>query len=157
MFKIPSHEEAVKRAHKLLERKRKEAQKNIENKYANGGNKVPDKEEMKQNYAAITTSLFLEASLNRSEKRQEINLIAAENVTENLFKSYMLSTMRGKAFKQMMNKSDDKTLFNQSIFEKGQNLYANFDEQKRTPEPEKKGNRTAVNASKKTEIKLGNN
>ncbi len=157
VFKIPSHEEAVKRARELLERKRKEAQKNIENKYANGGNKVPDKEEMRQNYAAITTSLNLEASLNRTEKRQEVNLIAAENVTEQLFNSYLLSTMRGKPFKQMMNKSDDKTLFNQAIFEKGQNLYANYDEQKRNLEPEKKGNRTAINGTKKTEIKLGNN
>ena len=151
--KIEEPKTDAQKAQEFLDNKRAEAQRNIQNASADG--KIPNKEEMRQNYAAIATSFFIQAAISRSDKNKNVNHMSPESLNENLYNTFLRNTLKSKSFKTMMDKTSDKDLFEQASHDKGQNLWSNYDEKRRNPAPEAGGR--IGNNNKQVEKILGNN
>lgn len=122
---------AQEKAQELIDKKRTEAQQNIRKATENG--KKPDENLLKESCAAIATCFFLQASISKYEKNSTVNInhLAPSSLDEKLYDTFYKNTLKSKTFKTMMKNTDSDTLISQATHEKGQNIYANYENTKK--------------------------
>ncbi|MBO6140450.1 MAG: hypothetical protein J6O40_01540, partial [Ruminococcus sp.] len=108
----------------FLDKKRSDAQEELK-KVTENGAKL-EKPVMNAHLAAISTANFAMSCIGGSGNKEKNTLhISPSNMDENLYTTFLKNTVKSKSFKNMVNKTDEKTLYDQAVFDKGQNLYSN--------------------------------
>ena len=112
------------KAKEFLDKKRSDAQEELKKATENGAKL--EKPVMNAHLAAITTASFAMSCISGSGNKEKNTLhISPSNMDENLYTTFLKNTVKSKSFKNMVNKTDEKTLYDQAVFDKGQNLYSN--------------------------------
>ena len=112
------------KAKEFLDKKRSDAQEELKKATENGAKL--EKPVMNAHLAAITTASFAMSCISGSGNKEKNTLhISPSNMDENLYTTFLKNTIKSKSFKNMVNKTDEKTLYDQAVYDKGQNLYSN--------------------------------